>query len=182
MLGFSAQNVGELTEAQLAREVGLLAPRAVERAERSAISRTLSNVRTEISKTVRRDLALKARTVTSVLKLDRRRGEITVKARAVPLKEYGASRARRWVSVRVKKSRGRRRVAGGFMPMSLGGHVFKRVGRARLPIKKLFGPSVVGELSKHTRHIEQFGRQRFEHHMASRLRWEVQKFFRRRSK
>lgn len=44
------------------------------------------------------------------------------------------------VSVLVKKYKGRKLVDGGFMTKKLTG-VFKRVGKTRLPIRRLYGPS-----------------------------------------
>lgn len=64
----------------------------------------------------------------------------------IPLNDFKARQTRRGVSA---APWGQRRVFGGtFIVPSIGGNVFKRIGRGRLPIEKLWGPAVPKELVK----------------------------------
>jgi hypothetical protein len=70
--------------------------------------------------------------------------ELVATGKQIPLREFAARQTRRGVSARPW---GQRRVfPGTFVVRALGGHVFRRVGRARLPIVKLWGPSLPREL------------------------------------
>jgi hypothetical protein len=70
--------------------------------------------------------------------------ELVATGRPIPLRDFAARQTRGGVSARPW---GKRRVfPGTFVVRALGGHVFRRVGRARLPILKLWGPSLPREL------------------------------------
>jgi hypothetical protein len=115
-----------------------------------AINKTLANVRTEASKQIRQERALSASTVKDALTIHRATkmlliGDVTASGRPIPLKEYQARQTRSGVTVKV--SPGPRKLvtfAGnkGFIVNKIGGHVFARTGKQRLPIKKLYGPSI----------------------------------------
>ncbi len=59
------------------------------------------------------------------------------------LQRFDARRTNRGVTVKVRKSSGRRVVQGAFMPKRIIG-VYKREGKERFPIKRLYGPDVPG--------------------------------------
>ncbi len=59
------------------------------------------------------------------------------------LQRFDARMTNRGVTVRVKVSGGRKVVKGAFMPGRIIG-VYKRVGKARFPIKRLYGPDIPG--------------------------------------
>lgn len=64
-----------------------------------------------------------------------------------PLKYFGAVQAKKGVTYKIESGRGRKRLAvGAFGPNipRLGGQVFRRVGKNRLPIIPLFGVSPWG--------------------------------------
>ena len=63
---------------------------------------------------------------------------------AVGLDKFSMSRRRVGVSVKVKSSR--KVVKGGFVANVSGDKIFKRKGAARLPIERLYGPSVPGRM------------------------------------
>jgi hypothetical protein len=70
--------------------------------------------------------------------------ELVATGKPIPLREFAARQTRRGVSARPW---GKSRVfPGTFVVRALSGHVFRRVGRARLPIVKLWGPSLPREL------------------------------------
>jgi Prophage minor tail protein Z (GPZ) len=70
--------------------------------------------------------------------------EVVATGKPIALREFAARPTRRGVSARPW---GQRRVfPGTFIVRALGGHVFRRAGRGRLPIVKLWGPSLPREL------------------------------------
>jgi hypothetical protein len=70
--------------------------------------------------------------------------ELVATGKPIPLREFAARQTRRGVSARPWEQR--RVFPGTFIVRVLGGHVFRRAGRARLPIVKLWGPSLPREL------------------------------------
>jgi hypothetical protein len=116
-----------------------------------ALNKAAENVRVAASKAIREKRSLSAKTVRDAFSLVRANpsklvATIKVTGNPVPLTEYKARHARRLgVSVMVTPGQRKRvRHAGNkaFISAKLGGHVFAREGTERLPIKKLFGPSL----------------------------------------
>jgi hypothetical protein len=117
------------------------------------ISRVLNHVggtaRTKVKSALAKQMGLHAGTVDAGLQTKRaypgkQSFEVTASGRPIPLAEFGARQTRRGVSARPW---GARRVfPGTFIVPSLGGQVLRRAGRARLPIVKLWGPSMPREL------------------------------------
>lgn len=73
------------------------------------------------------------------------------KEKRLPLKEFKPTQNKTGVTYKISKTKGRKTIAGAFqgprpgvMKRSWKGNVFKRLGKKRLPIAKLFGPSVWG--------------------------------------
>jgi len=64
----------------------------------------------------------------------------------LPLKRFKPRQTRKGVTHRAWGKRTLNR--GSFIVGKMGGHVFHRVGRKRLPIKKEFGPSIPNEMIK----------------------------------
>jgi hypothetical protein len=70
---------------------------------------------------------------------------LVVTGRSIPLKDYAARQTKKGVTARV--SPGKRKLIShrgnrAFIVQKIGAHVFAREGKDRLPIKKLFGPSL----------------------------------------
>jgi hypothetical protein len=117
------------------------------------ISRVLNHVggtaRTKVKSTLAKQMGLPAGPVDARLITKRaypghQSFEITAAGRPIPLAEFDARQTRRGVSARPW---GQRRVfPGTFIVQSLGGQVFRRAGRPRLPIVKLWGPSLPREM------------------------------------
>lgn len=122
----------------------------VPRAASRAINKTLTNVRTEASKQIRQKRALKAGVVRQAMSIVRATvarlaGSLNASGRPIPLREYAARRTKKGVTVKVTP--GARKLVThqgnkGFIVDRIGGHVFAREGKQRLPIKKLYGPSI----------------------------------------
>lgn len=149
-----------------------LKQKQIENATRRAINKTAEQVKTEASKKIRQERALPVRIINAALKLKRANlkdltARITATGRPIAIKYYGAAGPRgrpkkvgitrdargRFTGgtgsppVTVQVIRGRRKVVrGGFFGPN--GHVFKRTGKARTPIKRLSGPSISSAMVK----------------------------------
>ena len=66
--------------------------------------------------------------------------------RRIPLKLFRARQTKSGVTAKVWG--GPKEFPSAFIVRSLGSHVFRRAGRSRLPIKRLFGPSIANEMIK----------------------------------
>lgn len=187
MFQIKLQPIGDLTEKGMRQELRQHIPWAAKRAERAAINKTIRNARTEISKRVGQDIALKAKTIKDSIKPRYARrvqrfpmGEITISPKAIPLKEYKPRPRRTGVSVKVLRKNKRKVIEHAFIVKSLGEHVFVRTGKSRLPIKKLFGPSVRKNVEKQRPELEAYIKERFKYNIEDRLRWEIIKLRRKR--
>jgi hypothetical protein len=117
------------------------------------ISRVLNHVggtaRTKVKSALAKQMGLPAGTVDAGLITKRaypgnQNFEITASGRPIPLAWFDARQTRRGVSARPWGSR--RVFPSTFIVETLGGQVFRRAGRARLPIVKLWGPSMPREM------------------------------------
>jgi hypothetical protein len=123
-----------------------------------AVNATAKKTRTMMSREVRKELATKAKAVNKTINIVSRATEISLsstvrlsKTKRIPLRDFGARQTRQGVSYKISKSKGRGMVPGAFQGPKPGvmntkwrGRVFKRVGKSRLPIAQLFGPSPWG--------------------------------------
>lgn len=153
---------------QALREVqDLLAgiPRSVPKALATAINKTLPRLRTLVAREVQEELNIPYGGILhtmSIRKASRENvtGSVYVRRIPMPLIMYHAKQTKDGVSVAVRRSEGRETIKGAFIATMPGGHegVFKRRhgsthrtlvrdGKRRsteLPIKQLYGPTVVG--------------------------------------
>ena len=128
---------------------------AIPKASVRALNKVIVSVRQEAIQHVHRVRRMKKGAIRKsmlIVRATRRTLEARIKAsnRPVSLKEYsakvGGSKAHKRVIINVS---GKREVLEhAFMPASLHGHVFERVGSKALPIKKLWGPSIGSALLK----------------------------------
>ena len=117
------------------------------------IVRVLNHVggtaRTKVKSALAKQTGVKVRTVDVGLRTfnafpSRQSYEIVASGRPISLAEFDPRQTLRGVSARPW---GKRRVfPSTFIVRTLGGHVFRREGSARLPIVKLWGPSLPKEL------------------------------------
>jgi hypothetical protein len=120
----------------------------------AALNRTATSVRAEAVRKIRERRALPAATVRDALTIRRAiKGylvaEIVASGKPIPLRDYSARAGKKGVTVKVSRQGGRKgpvRKFGNkaFALAKAGGHVFVRTGPRRLPIQKLFGPSIPG--------------------------------------
>lgn len=144
--------------------------KAIKRNVAGALYDTAKSVRTDISSQIREHVAIKKADVDGYIRIDRPSTDKLVagvtlsKTDRIPLKYFGARQTRRGVTYRIAKSTTaaarmrsasrtavaatgmRERIPDAFGPNipRLGGNVFRRTGRGRLPIVKLHGPSPWG--------------------------------------
>lgn len=118
----------------------------------NALNRALTNVASNISKEVRNEYIIKAGDVKATLKRSRAtRSNLTAYVRSrggpIPLDRFKVSpktvnpKRKKPIKVAVKKT-GLKEAIGAFIADLNGIKVFKRKTKRRLPIKRLFGPSV----------------------------------------
>lgn len=144
--------------AQVRDTLAQLEPKLARTATRRALNATLRNLRTELTQRLGKRIALKAADIKAAL-TDRKAGEqleavLEVAYSPVELKRFPHRQTRRGVSAGVLRGQGRKTIRSAFVVASVGSHVFKREGPARVmtrgryagkvrqPIRKLFGPSV----------------------------------------
>lgn len=130
------------------RRAGPAKDRAVARGINKTQNQTTTHAGREIRK---RERSLTARTVNNQLYKQRATPKrlfavIRARGKPIPLKHFkgtrvvkGRGKRRGYVTVQVIPGE-KKRVQGGFQGPN--DHIFRRQGRKRLPIKKLYGPSV----------------------------------------
>jgi hypothetical protein len=111
-----------------------------------ALNKVAANVRTAASRAIRQRRALTASVVNKALTIRRAtrtklQSSLVVTGRPISLRDYKARQTRKGVTVSVTTGT-RKLIPGAFIVQKLGGHVFQRTGKARLPIEKLVGPSL----------------------------------------
>jgi hypothetical protein len=128
----------------------------------AAMNATAKKAKGQISKRIRTELAVKASDVNKLIN-QRRKASASVlvasvglsKTARLPLRDFGARQTKAGVSYMISRTKGRQTIQGAFqgprpgvMNVRWRGNVFKRVGKQRLPIVKLMGPSPWGVFVK----------------------------------
>jgi len=103
---------------------------------------------------------------------------VRVDREPVPLKRYAPKQAAAGVTVKLFKGRPRELIRGAFGPgvPRLGDHVFKRVGRGRMPIRRLAGPTVIGAIARQPGRLDAIAAaaaDRLRRRVVSKLEFEV---------
>lgn len=118
----------------------------------SALNRSISNIKANVPKEVRKDYNVKATDVKETLKVfkasaSKLQGEVKSSGRILGLDKFKVSpktvnpKRKSQLKIAVKKN-GSKQVLGAFIASINGTKVFKRDGTARLPISRLMGPSI----------------------------------------
>ena len=137
---------------------------ALNRAGKSALAQTVIHIRKTYN--------IKSSDLKNEIKVSRatkgaKRFRLTVTHKGLALVKFGSARqTKKGVNVTVKKG-GRQSIKSAFITeVGKGRHrgVFKREGKARLPIKELFGPSAMQLMSSDEaqKHIEKIFQEKFE--------------------
>jgi len=119
------------------------------RAHDSALNRATKKVETDLVDRAYEKINLKKRDLKETVSVRGKLGEITIGGRAISLSRFLSSEPRKTkkskgVSVKLWRDKEKVLFAGSFAAYGGGGnfHIFKRVGKDRLPIKKLHGKGV----------------------------------------
>lgn len=118
----------------------------------NALNRSISNIKANIPKEVRKDYHVKSSDVKDTLKVfkasaSRLQGEVKATGKLIGLEKFKISpdnvdpRRKKQLKIAVKKD-GTKQILGAFIASIQGKKVFKRDGKSRLPISRLMGPSV----------------------------------------
>jgi hypothetical protein len=127
-----------------------------------AVQRAGTTIKAEQSREIAQRLNLRAATIKNELTVKRQPKPGTpeivfaVKARGVPLHEFGARQGKRGVSVKVFKQGSRALLTAAWQAKRFGGKILGRVSASnrkqygsphvgRLPLKPLFGPNVLSQ-------------------------------------
>lgn len=137
---FEIKGLKELREA--------LDPKRYKKIATRVLNKLGSQGKTAISREVRNTYNIKRDRLDSGFYMRRATWEnlavlLRYSGRTPGLQRFDARRTNRGVTVKVKKQGGRKVVRGAFMPERIIG-VYRRVGKERFPIKRLYGPDVPG--------------------------------------
>ena len=130
-----------------------LSGRNFDDAGRRALNHTGDKARTVVKRTLAKQVGVTQADLVKYGALEIKRAsygrlsyEMGTTGRHIPLKAFGARQTRKGVSAAPWGKR--RTFPHTFAVSSMDGHVFKRVGSGRFPIKKLWGPNVAAEMLK----------------------------------
>ena len=154
----------------------------MEKAISRAAKRVASQGKTFVSKELRSVVSMKAGDINKTLKAKGHKGGATLvllETDRTPLKYFGARQTAKGVSYKIGKGKGRSFVPGAFGPNipRLGNHVFRREGKKRKPIVKLFGVSTWGVFigNKMYKPTERELQKRFEDRLRHEIAFLIQK-------
>jgi len=137
---FEIKGLKELREA--------LDPKRYRKIATRVLNKLGSQTKTAVSREVRNTYNIKRDRLDSGFYMRRATWEnlavlLRYRGKTPGLQHFDARRTSRGITVKVRKSGGRRVVQGAFMPKRIIG-IYKREGMERFPIKRLYGPDVPG--------------------------------------
>ncbi|WP_227521995.1 phage tail protein [Bacillus solitudinis] len=149
-------------------------PQKAPNAISSALNRGVTNMNSNSRKEIRKDYNIKAGDISPTLKVFRASraslgASVQSKGGVIPLERFKISpktinpKRKTPIKAAVKKG-GAKSLGSGFVADISGPKVFKRTGESRLPIKRLFGPSVpqMLENERAREEIQKQGQETFE--------------------
>lgn len=146
VISIDTQEIGEL--ADLLREAAAKFPHAIA----LALNRTVSETRTAVARALVQQTGAKYGVVRKALSIipataATLTAAIVAKGSYMPLSAFKARQTKKGVSAAPWNTR--RVFPHTFIIARYGGNVYKRVGRARFPLHKLYGPAIPVELPKY---------------------------------
>jgi len=137
---FEVKGLKELREA--------LDPKRYKKIATRVLNKLGSQTKTAVSREVRNTYNIKRDRLDSGFYMRRATWEnlavlLRYRGKTPGLQHFDARRTSRGITVKVRKSSGRKVVRDAFMPKRIIG-VYKREGKERFPIKRLYGPDVPG--------------------------------------
>ena len=180
MISISAKGIAGLTKAVngIAKEVRRNVAVAINETSKTGKAGIAKKIAAELAvaqKIIKKEMSntkANATNLTSNLRLK--------KTNRISLRYFGAKQNKTGVSYKISKTKGRKTIAGAFqgpkpgaMKVSWRGNVFKRVGKERLPIVKLNGPSPWGvfAVNRMTKKQEEELRIELEKRVERRIRF-----------
>lgn len=133
-------------------------PKRINRELKTSVNKSAEITRSKMNKIVRKSIQTNIKAVNKVLKIETFASEDSLSSTVgikkdgrISLKEFSARQNEKGVSYKISKEAGTKTVVGAFQgpspkrrKISWRNNVFKRVGKSRLPIVKLYGPSIWG--------------------------------------
>lgn len=175
-----------LTGDKEAEATCVAAPSRVSRALVRSLNRGIGTARTFIVSRIARDTGLKSKDVRDALPMSqasasRPYARLAASLKRIPLYKFGArgpmpSRGRgRGVSYRLPGSGSRGRIENAFIAQMRSGHVgvFRRMGKGRLPVIELHGPSLGRVFAKYRDEALAAGEEQFVKNFARELKFEA---------
>lgn len=128
-------------------------PRVIKRISASAVNDAGRFGETRVGRAVRQEIPLTVADTKRVIKRtkatassDNPKSTITVKREPISMKRYKPRQTAKGVTVKPRKKKPRQLIKSAFIAETVGGHVFRRRGKERLPIDRQQGPTAVGVL------------------------------------
>lgn len=151
-----------------------------------ALNKAAIAVRAEAVRQVRGQRALSATVIRNAIGISKATKSnptaiVAASGRPIPLREYAANQTRRGVTVRVTPAGGRKLIFvngnHAFTIGRFGGHVYVREGKKRLPIRKLYGPSIPTAMVKDAvmAALDKVGHEAWPKRFTEELRYELSK-------
>lgn len=130
----------------------LVAPRVIPRILSSAINDAGRFGETRVNRAVRDVITLSHADTKRVIKRKKATPQnlesvINISREPQSMKRYKPRQTARGVSVKPRKKKPRELLRSAFIAHTVGGHVFRRRGKNRLPIDRIQGPTAVGVLA-----------------------------------
>lgn len=147
-MGASIRIVADVKPAR--RYVSSVQRRVVPKAQMRTVNELAKQVVTVSAREIRKRRRLKIGVIKKAMRvtkatITRLRARITARGRPISLKEYAARQTKRGVTVNITGRRKLWKSDGGrvaFQVKAIGGHIFARRSKKRLPIEKQWGPSI----------------------------------------
>ena len=170
------------------------AEKACQMTAKRAVSKTATSVRAEWARAVSKEIALGVGMIKDAIKVRKEGGGEALiirvdsrgskklgtkrSARAIPIQTFKPRQTKTGVSVRIKKSAGRKKIKSAFITAMPGGHrgVFTRAKNAkRLPVKELFTTAVEDVASDTLPDMKQFAARRLNEIFERQLDYELRR-------
>lgn len=184
MISFSS-NRREIAELAKALEGS---PSEIRKQLAIAVNKTAKKALSQLAKEDAKELAATQKVIKATMKVETKATAtrnptstiVQKKTGRISLRDFKARQTKAGTTYKTSKTGGRKTVIGAFQGPKPGvinvrtrGHVFKRVGKERLPIVKLFGPSPWGVTVKNrlTRPVVKFSRVQLRKEIKERTRF-----------
>lgn len=136
---------------ELEAALGDAGPKKLRQQIAIALNQTAKKTERALAKEIAKELVLSQKEIKTTIKQDRKATRevlatnvVQKESDRIPLKRFKARQNKTGVRYRISKKTGGKTIKSAFIAETLGSHAYKRAGKKRLPIKKLWGPSPWG--------------------------------------